>query len=274
MSNQLSETTLSAAIDTIGSELAAANTDLSPSFYAISGSHLYGTANSESDIDVRGFHCAPGVQYLLFEEPDLQLSGKTYLPDERIELDYVSYELKQFGSHIAKSDFTAIELFYNGYSLQNDIPELIEALRSIMQSHGFPKLTTRYLGMAQSLRNRYQKSGEDTGTVKIKTCLYALRGVLAAEYVNRNGTVEPRLPRLVDEHLGGDDFSDARELIQRNSSTNKIDYNSEVVDTVDHLIRNRIEQIPEPDIPSSTRESYRNDVQDWMLDVRDCTDTK
>jgi len=273
MPNQLSDRTLSAALDAVESELDATDGELKPCFYAISGSHLYGTANSESDIDIRGFHCAPGVQYMLFEEPDSQLSGKTDIHNDGTELDYVSYELKQFGSYIAKGDFTAVELFYSEYSFQRSIPSK-EAVRSIMRSHGFPELTTRYLGMARSLRNRYQKTGEDAGTVKIKTCLYALRGVLAAEYVDRHGTVEPVLPTLAEELLEGDDLSATRKLIQRNSNTDRLDYNSEVVDTVDHLIWNRIEKIAEPDISSPAREAYRDDVQDWMLDVRNRTDTR
>lgn len=274
MSKELSEATLSTALDIAEAELEATDASTQPVYYTVAGSHLYETANSESDIDVRGFHCTSGVQYTLLQEPEAQLSTKNSPPVSERDIDFVSYELKYFGKKIAKCDFNTVEILYSQYEIKNNIPTLISTLRSIMRKYDFLELNTRYLGMAQSLRNRYQRSGESRGKVKIKSCLYALRGALAAEYVNQNDTVEPRLSSLIETLLTGNNEEAAKELAEMNSKEKYIDYNSEIVNVIDQLIEVRLDLISQPQISSRTREAYRTDVQDWMIDVRDRTDMR
>jgi predicted nucleotidyltransferase len=211
MATGFSEGTLREIQQSIETHLTSSDAELQPSFYAVSGSHLYGFPGPDSDIDIRGFHCAPGVQYMLFDEPKAQVSYSTTLRGAGAEIDVVSRELRTFGEQLRKGDFTAIEPLYADATVQNVIPNQVVALRSVLASYSYGELPVRYLGMAESVyKGEIVESTEDD----VQHYLYVLRGALAAQYVEAEGRVEPNLNRLIESQLDESDVRVAEELLR------------------------------------------------------------
>jgi predicted nucleotidyltransferase len=181
----------------ISNSLEEQDSALVPCFYAITGSYLYGTVTPSSDIDVRGFHCAPGKQYLLFEQPASQYSVSMELEEVDSEIDLTSYELREFGQMIAKSDFTTVELLYSDRFLINEVPAEIDGLEATIEEFLPAQLPYRYEGMVKSLHPEEAHIDTNSTTpLDLKPYIYSLRGALAAQYVVQNNTVEPKLTTL------------------------------------------------------------------------------
>ena len=73
-------------------------------FRGIAGSHAYGTANAQSDTDIRGVFVAPAAEYVKLTLPPPQVS------DERNDTTY--YSLLRFCELLAEANPNLLELLY------------------------------------------------------------------------------------------------------------------------------------------------------------------
>ena len=248
---------------------------LEPAFYFVAGSHLYRTDTSESDIDIYGCHCAPGEDYLLFDQPESRVSMTTTIDTESAQIEFVSNELRSFGEQLASGDFTVVELFYGDDELLQQYPEAMNRLPGILSSHEYPYLPTRYYGMANSLYTEYLSPTADTPSqATIKRYLYSLRGVLAAKYVLTEDRIEPRLNELATSLLEPTDKQHVETLIAaRRANKDPADI-PDVTTAITEIIHRELAQVSPKDVDDETRKAYRSELEDWMLEVRALTDTR
>ncbi|MFB6101947.1 MAG: DNA polymerase beta superfamily protein [Haloplanus sp.] len=159
-----------------------AGSDRKPAFYALSGVSLRDGRPGQRHRRSRDSLRARRTGYAL---------RSTRLADDRLD-----------GAHGRWSDGrTPVRR-----PLYSALPEEIDTLRSVVTERSFPGVRARYLGMATSLYRQYLAGDPlDDSDSTVKQCLYALRGVLAAEYVREYGVVEPALSRLVASRLPEDE---------------------------------------------------------------------
>jgi len=259
----------------ISNSLEEQDSALVPCFYAITGSYLYGTVTPSSDIDVRGFHCAPGKQYLLFEQPASQYSVSMELEEVDSEIDLTSYELREFGQMIAKSDFTTVELLYSDRFLINEVPAEIDGLEATIEEFLPAQLPYRYEGMVKSLHPEEAHIDTNSTTpLDLKPYIYSLRGALAAQYVVQNNTVEPKLTTLAAALLDRNEVAIVQEFIQ-NLQNDALSANStELLTEIHDITERELENIPAVSMSDDSREKYRDQLATWMLEVRESTETR
>ena len=100
-------------------------------FRGVVGSHAYGTANAQSDTDVRGVFVVPSCEYVRLALPPKQVS------DERNDRTY--YSLLRFCELMAEANPTTMEMLYlpadcivkNGEPIVRFEGEKLETLLSI-----------------------------------------------------------------------------------------------------------------------------------------------
>lgn len=248
---------------------------LRPVFYSVSGSHLYGFPDHTSDVDVRGFHCASGVQYMLFDEPSSQVKTVFRLGKGHPEVDAVSYELRMFALQISKGDFNAIEMVFSDWNILSEFPDIMDELRSVIRAHQFGELSVRYLGMARSLYDTYiATDGPKREKASVKQYLYALRGVLAAKYVISTDSLELHFLQLAEATLSGEDLQNVKELIGMKQENNSLSDCPELGSKLQDLISRQIQAVEVREMDDQERQLYRQSLEQWMVRVRNETRTR
>lgn len=192
------------AVAVAGPDAAAGDCD--PGYYALVGSHAYGFATADSDVDVRGFHLADGRRYALLDRPrdrvQVPAVGGREADAAPAPVEFESLELRAFADALAGGDFALVEAVLAVPVVRDDVPAAIDSLRELLGDHLPLDLPCRYVGMARSLYAELDAAGEeDEGveggegdgpaatTADPKTALYALRAVYAAAYVDEHGTL-------------------------------------------------------------------------------------
>jgi predicted nucleotidyltransferase len=182
-------------------------------FATISGSHMYGFASADSDLDVRAVHLLPLTEVIgLRTGPDTLQSSRTR---DGVELDVVSQELAKFCRLLLRP---------NGHILEQVLSPLVVTTseRHAELVAAAPGCVTRfhshhYLGFAKGQWQQFERSGQ------VKPALYTLRVLLTGIHLMRTGELEcdltalapgmnlPYVPELIDrkaraekEPLGSD----------------------------------------------------------------------
>jgi predicted nucleotidyltransferase len=213
-------------------------------FATISGSHLYGFASVDSDLDVRAAHLLPLSEVVgLRTGPEtLQSSGVR----DGVELDVVSHELAKFCRLLLRP---------NGYVLEQLLSPLVVAT-SDLHAHlvaAAPGCVTRfhshhYLGFARGQWQQFEREP------KIKPALYTLRVLLTGIHLMRTGEIECDLTTLAD----GMDLPYVPELIERKARAEKEPAEPELrhrlqkdVDRLNALLEQARDASSLPDRPST-----------------------
>lgn len=168
-----------------------------PLFYVENGSRLWGTANAESDYDVRGFHLQSKAQYFDYKKhPDLieVMDG---------DFDFVSYDIDKMFGLLAKSNPTVFEWIRAHIVYFNVLPNWEVVQQQIVQNIEFKSLFHHYLSIAK----RHIKLLETNKKFTNKVLFYGIRGLLSAELAAKK--VVPAL--LIDKLFA--QFSKENELI-------------------------------------------------------------
>jgi predicted nucleotidyltransferase len=228
-----------------------------PAFYAVGGSHVYGWADADSDLDVRGFHVADARRYLLLDQPRDQVTAARDL-DSR-ELDLVSYELRTFGSLVADGNFNVIECVCAGDRVLDRDPAEIDALESLVAAALPLDLPAAYAGMA---RTNYRDVDPDAPDAK--TYLYAVRGLLAALYVHREHAIEADVHRLADAVL--DDTAIVDGLVAAKRTGGGVD--DALAARADDLLADLFERVEAVETGATDDATFRRGIDAWILDVR------
>ena len=153
--------------------VAQKGTEHHPRFYAVTGSHIYGFESADSDIDIRGIHVAPAQEYAYLQTPaeevTVNMDGTTEGFEEYAEVDLRSYELKKFGSLLAKANYNVIELVFEAPTVMNGMPLEMDALQDLVRDFLPMNVPHAYLGMAKS---NYYVSLRDRvgGTGNLRPC--------------------------------------------------------------------------------------------------------
>jgi len=233
--------------------------DANPGFAAVSGSHRYGWADESSDVDLRGFHVADGRRYALLDTPAEQVTATFGSPGRDVaDVDFVSYELRKFGMLVADRNFNALETLFDGGVVLEEKPRRLDDLRGLVADRLPMDVPARYAGMARSNRDAAAPGGS------VKRCLYAVRGLLAANYVAEHGEIEADVRVLSEAVIGDTGLVDDLIVAKQSESDARLDRGlaNRANAVLDDLERS---EWPARDEPGS----FRRAVDEWMRVTRD-----
>lgn len=240
-----------------------------PRFYVVTGSHLYGFASPESDVDVRGIHLVPGEEYAYLDRPvgevTVNMDGTTGGFEEYAGVELRSYELRTFGSLLESANYTVVELVFEAPTVMNGIPLEMDALRELLREFLPLNVPHAYLGMAKSNYYKHldpeKAEGYDPGA---KTFLYVYRGLLGAQYVLDYEDVEADVFALAEAVEGGDPDLVADLVAHKRGGDGSVPESLEERGRAAILAQfNDLGTLPDVD-----KTGYREAIDDWMRKVR------
>ncbi|MFC6954194.1 DNA polymerase beta superfamily protein [Halorubellus litoreus] len=256
--------------DYVTDAVAAKGTRRQPRFYAIAGSHLFGFADADSDVDVRGVHVVPAEEYAYLSEPrpdvTVNVHGTTDGFEAYADCDLKSNELKHFGSLLVDANFNVVELVLEAPVVMNGMPLEVDALRALVREHLPMNVPHAYLGMAKSNYYKYLDPGKTEGyDPSAKRFLHVYRGLLGAQYVLEHEDVEADVHALADAVDAGDPAL-VDDLVAHKRDPD-VDH---VPDGLEERARDAVvSQFNALDpLPSVDKHGYRDAIDDWMRKVR------
>ncbi|UPM45093.1 nucleotidyltransferase domain-containing protein [Halocatena salina] len=250
--------------------VAQKGTQYQPRFYAVTGSHVYGFDSSDSDIDVRGIHVAPAEEYAYLQTPveevTINMDGTTEGFETYADIDLRSYELKKFGSLLAKANYNVIELVFEAPTVMNGLPLEMDALEALIREHLPMNVPHAYLGMAKSNYYKHLDPEKPVGyDPRPKEFLYVYRGLLGAKYVLDHEDIEANVQTLATAVDGGNP-----ELVEELINHKREIDEPTVPDALEQRTRaaiveqfNALDALPTPD-----KSGYHDALDDWMHNVR------
>ncbi len=164
---------------------------ITPLFYAESGSRLWGFQSEDSDYDIRGIHLISKEDYF-----------KITKPKEVIELmegqnDFVSFSIDKAFFLISKSNPSLLEWFRGDIIYINNIKRYEMLKSEVLRNINMKALYHHYLSMG---KQNYIKYIEKEKLFTYKKVLYVLRGLLSAVYIYNNSKIPPlKLENLIKE---------------------------------------------------------------------------
>lgn len=239
-----------------------------PLFYAVGGSHVYGFADPDSDVDVRGIHVGDGRRYMLLDGPTgrvrVNQDGLTHGFEDYPEMDLVSFELRTFGKRLLDANFNVVEFLLEGAVVRDEDPAHIEELRETVREELPLDVPNSYWGLAKSTYERTLVEGRDGYDPAAKNYLYALRGLLGAEYVTREGDLVADLPTVARATLDDDGVDLIEALIDRKRADEPVE--EDLRARADDLLEHLFETVETPrDVDKS---AYREGIDGWMREIR------
>ncbi|GAA1032366.1 nucleotidyltransferase domain-containing protein [Virgisporangium ochraceum] len=176
-------------------------------FATISGSHMYGFASADSDLDIRAVHRLPLEEVIgLRTGPETLQSSRTR---DGVELDVVSQELAKFCRLLLRPNGHILEqvlspLVVTTSDLHAELVALAPGCVTRYHSH-------HYLGFAKGQWQLFEREGS------VKPALYTLRVLLTGIHLMRTGELECDLPTLAP----GMDLPYVPDLIERKARAEK-----------------------------------------------------
>ena len=175
-------------------------------FATISGSHLYGFASTDSDLDIRAVHRLPLEEVVgLRTGPETLQSSRTR---DGVELDVVSQELAKFCRLLLRPNGHILEqvlspLVVTTTDLHAELVALAPGCVTRFHSH-------HYQGFAKGQWQLFEREG------RVKPALYTLRVLLTGIHLMRTGELEcdlrtlfpgmglPYVPDLIERKASGE----------------------------------------------------------------------
>ncbi len=157
-----------------------------PLFYVENGSRLWGTANSDSDYDVRGFHLPSKAQYFDYKKQRelIEIMDGTF--------DFVSYDIDKMFGLLAKSNPATFEWVRAHIVYFNILPNWEVIQQEIVDNIEFKSLFHHYLSIAK----RHIQLLESNKKFTNKVLFYGIRGLLSAELA-----AQKVVPELIIDQL-------------------------------------------------------------------------
>lgn len=255
-----------------------------PSFYAISGSHLYGfpsesggdseersssySRTQSGDLDVRGFHLIENERYLRLDAPEEQYvvnQGETTEGfEDDADIDLVSYELRKFGQLLYLANFNVIEVVFCRTEVINGVPLELGTLRALIEEELPLDVPQSSVGLAKTNYYKYLNPNKNSRPTA-KKYLYVLRGLLGAQYVTDQRTITADIRELAEWSAKSD-----RELTEELIDAKRIDEKAQVGNDLASRADERITSLFNEIDPKSSVEkvTYKERLNDWMLKVR------
>ena len=163
-----------------------------PLVAAVTGSHLYGFPSKDSDIDLKGVHCAPTADVVSMRPPQ---EAVDFLGDfEGTEIDYTSHELGQALRLLMRGNGNILERLAS--PLQVIASDDREELSRLGLGAISKKFYGHYRGFFGTMRDQHAKAEQKTA----KGLLYCYRSALTGIHLLRTGRVLCDVNRLGPEH--------------------------------------------------------------------------
>lgn len=191
-----------------------------------SGSRAWGFASPDSDYDVRFVYVRPAEDYLRLDEPRDVIEWKM---DEVLDIN--GWDLKKTMRQFARGNATLFE--WSNSPVVYKTTEEWNRIREVSEEYFSEKAAVyHYYGTARSTWEGYLK-GE---TVRYKKYFYALRPLLAAQYIEKYHKVPPV---LFDELLTMDLDPVLRhaidDLLERKKATTEGEQNPQIPEIRDFI---------------------------------------
>ncbi len=230
-----------------------------PLLCAITGSHHYGFASADSDLDIKGIHAVAPERLLGLSKP--KMSHDRLQVFEGLECDLTCNEARQALRLLLGGNGNMLERIFSPYQLLQG-PDF-EGLRGLAQGAINQSFFKHYGGFFRGICREHERSPEPSA----KGLLYAYRVALTGVHLLRSGQVLAHLPTLAP--LYG--FSEALELITLKqeahekalvSSQEDQRHRARWPDLEAALSEAKVESfLPE-------RPSNREECQRWLVDLR------
>lgn len=159
-------------------------------FATLSGAHLYGFPDENSDYDIRGVHVAHIRDVLGFRGGCPETIEHVDGVDRPEELDLVSHEVGKFCRLLCKPNGNMLEQLYSPHVIVTS-PEH-ETLKELAQDVLCKKLARHYEGFWLQQQARYS----DKPWKKLRQLLYGYRVLLTGIHLMRSGTVQANIIEL------------------------------------------------------------------------------
>ena len=165
-------------------------------FEALTGSHLYGFATPKSDMDIRGAHVIPLVEYVGLRVGDQHIKQTGYDFQEAVSFDIQSADVSAYFNRILKRNMHIMEEIYapDVYVPEN-MQVFFDELRSLALGYITVKHSAHYLGMAKQLYSR----ARDEGSLSYKVALHVFRNYFSGIHLMRTKQLECNLITLLNE---------------------------------------------------------------------------
>jgi hypothetical protein len=264
-------TGLPADLDAFVQRVVAEQTaDAVPAFYAVAGSHRYGFAGPDSDVDVRGFHVAPAERYASLDPPRDQVrvnqDGVTDGFASHPDVEVVSYELRAFASQVASGNPNLLELLFGGARVLDRCPDRVDDLAALVEANLPMGVPASYRGMARTNHAKFLDPDRASYDPTAKTYLHVARALLAAAYVAEERTIEPCVRPLADAVVGDATVVDPLVAARRRDPGARLD--AELRERADALVGELFERAPGEAVEAGDPGGFRAVVDDWQWTVR------
>ena len=158
-----------------------------PVLVGVGGSHAYGMAHAESDVDYRGCYVAPTREFFGLHKPK-----ETY---DRHDPDVAMHEIGKTLWLASKGNPTVLELFfYSEYAVRAPVGDLLIANRDLFITE---RIRSTHIGYAFEQFNRLKRRegsfSSDTAKRTEKHARHILRLVLLAESTLTTGVFDIRV---------------------------------------------------------------------------------
>lgn len=233
--------------------------DPDPGFYAVVGSHAYGFATADSDVDVVGYHVADGRRYMLLDVPVERVAvnrdGATEGFEAWADVELRSFELRTLARRLHRGEVHVVEAVLCGEEVLDTFPEYTDALGDVVASALPMDLPGTYRGMAEHFLDAGRASDDP------KPYLHALRTALAARHVAEQEELAVDLRTLSRSVLGDDDLAADLIAARREGAVP-----ADLRECTDAAVTDLLAE-PEPD-HSFDRGYLRQRLDGWLLDLR------
>ena len=184
-----------------------------------SGSRAWGFASPDSDYDVRFVYVRPAADYLRLDEPRDVIERKL---DEVLDIN--GWDLRKTLKQFARGNATLFE--WSGSPVVYKTTEEWEKIRAAAQAYFSEKAAVyHYYGTAMKTWSEYLQGD----TVRYKKYFYALRPLLAAQYIGRFHTAPPVLfDDLLKMEMDPSLRSAVDELLEKKKRTTEGELNPQI----------------------------------------------
>lgn len=149
-------------------------------FAVENGSRAWGIESKNSDYDIRFVFVRPVEDYLSI---DYKKEVIEYTSNDKM-LDVVGFDIKKFTKLLYKSNPTCIEWINSPFIYYGRVPMALKWYTNI--KYNKKSLYYHYKSLAKKNYEKYIKSGNN---VTAKKYIYALRGILNADFIIKKGTL-------------------------------------------------------------------------------------
>lgn len=228
--------------------------DYVPFFTVVSGSHAYGFASSDSDVDIRSTFLFDKESLFGLESTKKTTITKTSETKDGVEIDFVAQELRKFNKLIVTGENGhVLEQLFSPISLYESV-EFKNYKDTVQKFFITKKLYKHYSGFALNQFEEFKKQKEKS----LKTLLYAFRILYTGIYLFETGEIKTNLKELNEQIIKQSYIND---LIALKTSEKSIIEDAKKIDFFENEIIGLLSKLEdaynESSLPETLRNSYK-----------------